>query len=66
MQTLGLLVMCFELSLDYRLNWDTFLLLMATAFMIGTGIFVCSYIFSPVTEAIISKTIYVSALNFIV
>ncbi|KAL7288809.1 uncharacterized protein LOC106658876 [Trichogramma pretiosum] len=37
---------------------DTFLMLMATAFMIGTAIFIISYIFSPVSEAIIGKTFY--------
>jgi hypothetical protein len=42
---------------------DTFLMLVATAFMIGTAIFIISYVFSPVSEAIIGKTNYVSINN---
>ncbi|XP_011497505.1 PREDICTED: uncharacterized protein LOC105361901 isoform X2 [Ceratosolen solmsi marchali] len=57
----GLVIMSLEVDAineSFLSSGDTFLMLVATAFMIGTAIFIISYVFSPVSEAIIGKTNY--------
>ncbi|XP_008217154.2 uncharacterized protein LOC100677986 isoform X2 [Nasonia vitripennis] len=57
----GIVIMSLEVDAindQFLRSGDIFLMLMATAFMIGTAIFIISYIFSPVSEAIIGKTNY--------
>ncbi|OXU32105.1 hypothetical protein TSAR_002946 [Trichomalopsis sarcophagae] len=57
----GIVIMSLEVDAindQFLGSGDIFLMLMATAFMIGTAIFIISYIFSPVSEAIIGKTNY--------
>ena len=62
---MGLEVSCIN-DIYYMTAGDTFLMLMATSFMIGTAIFIISYVFSPVSEAIIGKTNYVSIVPYFV
>lgn len=55
--------MCIELSAMYDIrltHGDIFLLLMSTAFMMGNFIQIVTYAFSPVSQAIVGKTNYVS------
>ncbi|XP_058791520.1 uncharacterized protein LOC131664446 isoform X2 [Phymastichus coffea] len=57
----GLIVMSLLVSAineQQLFSRDIFLMLMATSFMMGTGIFIISYVFSPISEPIIGKTNY--------
>lgn len=66
-QAVGIIIMSLEVDAineQFLGSGDIFLMLVATSFMIGTAIFIISYIFSPVSEAIIGKTNYVSVNDY--